>query len=124
MPTDPERVIIFDTTLRDGELAPGCGMTQPEKLRVARALADLGVDVIEAGFPGASRADGESVAAVAREIHGPVICGLSRCRREDVELTASALRAAPRHRLHLYEGTSPTLRERAQRTPAQLIEVA
>ena len=66
MSPDPERVIIFDTTLRDGEQAPGCSMTQPEKLRVARALAELGVDVIEAGFPAAARADWDSVNAVAR----------------------------------------------------------
>ena len=86
-----DRVLIFDTTLRDGEQAPGCSMTQPEKLRVARALAELGVDVIEAGFPAASRGDWESVNAVAREIQGPVICGLARCAREDIELAARAL---------------------------------
>src|SRR5580692_6944885 len=105
MSTAPERVIIFDTTLRDGEQAPGCAMTQPEKLRVARALAELGVDVIEAGFPAGSRGDWESVAAVAREIHGPVICGLARCTQEDIERAAAALKAAPRHRLHLFLGT-------------------
>ena len=125
MPTDPERVIIFDTTLRDGELAPGCAMTQPEKLRVARALAELGVDVIEAGFPAASRADWESVAAVAREIQGPVICGLARCQRRDIELAAGALRAAPRQRLHVFVGTSPAHREHKLRmSPAQVIDAA
>ena len=125
MPTDPERVIIFDTTLRDGELAPGCSMTQPEKLRVARALAELGVDVIEAGFPAASRSDWESVHAVAREIHGPVICGLARCQRGEIELTAAALRAAPRHRLHVFVGTSPVYRERRlHMTPAQVLGAA
>ena len=125
MPTDPERVIIFDTTLRDGELAPGCSMTQPEKLRVARALAELGVDVIEAGFPAASRSDWESVNAVAREIQGPVICGLARCRRSDIELAAGALRAAPRHRLHVFVGTSPVHREHKLRmSPAQVISAA
>ena len=65
MAANPDRVLIFDTTLRDGEQSPGCSMTGPEKLRVARALAELGVDVIEAGFPAASRGDFESVAAVA-----------------------------------------------------------
>ena len=125
MPTDPERVIIFDTTLRDGELAPGCSMTQPEKLRVARALAELGVDVIEAGFPAASRSDWESVHAVAEEIHGPIICALARCQRGDIELAAAALRAAPRHRLHVFVGTSPTNREHKLRmTPAQVLTVA
>ena len=80
MPLSPDRVLIFDTTLRDGELAPGCSMTRPEKLRVARALAGLGVDVIEAGFPALSRDDREAVEAVAREIQkqpaGPVLARL------------------------------------------------
>ena len=70
MTPTPDRVLIFDTTLRDGEQAPGCSMTLPEKLRVAKALAELGVDVIEAGFPAASRGDWESVNAVARDVHG------------------------------------------------------
>ena len=125
MPNDPERVFIFDTTLRDGELAPGCSMTLPEKLRVARALAELGVDMIEAGFPAASRGDWEGVAAVAREIQGPVICGLARCQRADIEQAAAALRAAPRQRLHLFLGTSPAQREqRLRMTPAQVIVAA
>ena len=106
-----DRVLIFDTTLRDGEQAPGCSMTQPEKLRVARALADLGVDVIEAGFPAASRGDWESVNAVAREVQGPIIAGLARCVREDIELAAKALKDAPRHRLHLFLATSAIHRQ-------------
>ena len=125
MSTDPERVIIFDTTLRDGEQAPGCSMTGAEKLRVARALADLGVDVIEAGFPAASHGDWESVEAVAREIQGPVICGLARCRPDDIKQAAAALEAAARHRLHVFLGTSPILREtRLHLTPAQIIAAA
>ncbi len=125
MSTDPERVIIFDTTLRDGEQAPGCSMTAAEKLRVARALAELGVDVIEAGFPAASRGDWESVAAVAREVHGPVICGLARCRPDDIRQAAAALKAAARHRLHVFVGTSREYREtRLHLTPAQVIAAA
>ena len=111
MTPNPDRVLIFDTTLRDGEQAPGCSMTQPEKLRVARALADLGVDVIEAGFPAASRGDWESVNAVAREIQGATICGLARCNREDIELAARALQDAPRHRLHVFLATSAIHRQ-------------
>ncbi len=111
MAADPDRVIIFDTTLRDGEQSPGCSMTQPEKLRVARALAELGVDVIEAGFPAASQGDWESVNAVAREVHGPVICGLARCNRADIELAARALGDAPRHRLHVFLATSAIHRQ-------------
>jgi 2-isopropylmalate synthase len=108
---DPNRVIIFDTTLRDGEQSPGCSMTPPEKLRLAKALADLGVDVIEAGFPAASQGDWESVQAIAREVHGPIICGLARCNRDDIEKAFSAIKDAPRHRIHVFLATSAIHRE-------------
>jgi 2-isopropylmalate synthase len=111
MVANPDRVLIFDTTLRDGEQSPGCSMTGPEKLRVARALAELGVDVIEAGFPAASRGDFESVATVAREVHGPIVCALARCNSEDIELAARALSAAPRHRIHVFLATSAIHRQ-------------
>ena len=111
MAAHPDRVLIFDTTLRDGEQSPGCSMTQPEKLRVARALAELGVDVIEAGFPAASRGDWESVNAVAREVQGTTICGLARCNRDDIELAAKALRDAPQHRIHVFLATSAIHRQ-------------
>ena len=111
MVNPPDPVIIFDTTLRDGEQSPGCSMARAEKLRVARALAELGVDVIEAGFPAASRGDWESVNAVAREVQGSVICALARCNREDIELAAQALRDAPRHRLHVFLATSAIHRQ-------------
>src|SRR5882724_6811211 len=111
MTPNPNRVIIFDTTLRDGEQSPGCSMTPPEKLRVAKALADLGVDVIEAGFPAASRGDWESVQAIAREVEGPVICGLARCNRDDIDKAFGAIRAAQRHRIHVFLATSAIHRE-------------
>src|ERR1700753_4453417 len=111
MTPNPDRVLIFDTTLRDGEQSPGCSMTQPEKLRVARALADLGVDVIEAGFPAASRGDWESVNAVAREVHGATIWGLGRCNREDIDPAAKALRDGPQHRIHVFLATSAIHRQ-------------
>jgi 2-isopropylmalate synthase len=111
MSAEPNRVLIFDTTLRDGEQAPGCSMTQPEKLRVARALAELGVDIIEAGFPAASHGDWDAVNAVAREVQGPIIAGLARCTREDIETAARALRDAPRRRLHLFLATSAIHRQ-------------
>ena len=107
----PERVLIFDTTLRDGEQSPGCSMTQPEKLRVARALVELGVDVIEAGFPAASRGDWESVNAVAHEVRGAIICALARCNREDIELATRALMDAPCHRIHVFLATSAIHRQ-------------
>ena len=111
MAAEPDKVLIFDTTLRDGEQAPGCSMTRPEKLRVARALAELGVDVIEAGFPAASKGDWESVQAVAREVEGPIIAGLARCNREDIELAARALADAPRRRVHVFLATSAIHRQ-------------
>src|SRR5215468_6775462 len=111
MAPNPDQVLIFDTTLRDGEQAPGCSMTLPEKLRVARALAELGVDVIEAGFPAASRGDWESVHAVAREVQGPIICGLARCNREDITLVAKAIEPAAHKRIHVFLATSAIHRQ-------------
>src|ERR1700730_5129948 len=111
MAVNPDRVLIFDTTLRDGEQSPGCSMTRPEKLRVARALAELGVDVIEAGFPAASHGDFDSVQAVAREVQGPIICALARCSFEDIELAARALAEPPRPRIHVFLATSAIHRQ-------------
>ncbi len=111
IPADPNRVLIFDTTLRDGEQSPGCSMTQPEKLRMARALAELGVDVIEAGFPAASRGDWEAVNQIAREVKGPVIAGLARCNREDIDKVWSAVKDAARPRIHVFLATSAIHRE-------------
>jgi len=111
MSTTPDRVLIFDTTLRDGEQSPGCSMTRPEKLRVARALAELGVDIVEAGFPAASQGDFDSVAAVAREVEGPVICALARCNAEDIALAARALKDAARKRVHVFLATSAIHRQ-------------
>jgi len=106
-----ERLIVFDTTLRDGEQAPGCSMSGREKLRVARALAELGVDVIEAGFPAASDGDFESVRAVARAVRGPAICALARCATADIERAWDALRHAERPRIHVFIATSPVHRQ-------------
>ena len=105
------RIRIFDTTLRDGEQAPGCSMTPREKLRIAKALAELNVDVIEAGFPAASPGDFESVKAIADEDFGPVICGLARCNPEDIEKVHAAVKGAKRHRIHVFVATSQIHRE-------------
>jgi 2-isopropylmalate synthase len=107
----PERLIIFDTTLRDGEQSPGASMNLAEKLQVAHALKDLGVDVIEAGFPIASPGDFEAVQAIAREVEGPVICGLARCNPEDIDRAAAALRDSARPRIHVFLATSAIHRE-------------
>ncbi|WP_324750576.1 2-isopropylmalate synthase [Sphingomonas sp. LY54] len=106
-----DQVRIFDTTLRDGEQAPGFSMTEDGKLRMARALAALKVDVIEAGFAAASPGDARAIAAIAARIEGPVICSLARATRGDIAAAAAALREAPRRRIHVFLGTSPIHRD-------------
>ena len=104
---DDNRVIIFDTTLRDGEQSPGFSMNLDEKIRMAEALAALGVDVIEAGFPIASPGDFESVQKIAETVKGPVITGLSRSAPNDITRAGEAIRAAERKRIHTFISTSP-----------------
>jgi 2-isopropylmalate synthase len=104
-------LVIFDTTLRDGEQSPGASMNLAEKLEVAHALADLGVDVIEAGFPIASPGDFESVQAIARQVEGPTICGLARCSPADIDRAWEALKDSPRPRIHVFLATSAIHRE-------------
>src|SRR5215211_2407789 len=101
-----DRVIIFDTTLRDGEQSPGISLNPGEKLEIAQQLARLGVDVIEAGFPAASPGDSEAVRQIAREVHGPVIAGLARAHATDIERAADAVREAERPRVHTFISTS------------------
>jgi 2-isopropylmalate synthase len=110
-PGNFDRLIIFDTTLRDGEQSPGASMNLAEKLQVAHALRELGVDVIEAGFPIASPGDFEAVEAIAREVEGPVICGLARCNAEDIDRAAKAVQDSPRPRIHVFLATSAIHRE-------------
>jgi 2-isopropylmalate synthase len=105
------RLIVFDTTLRDGEQSPGASMNLAEKLEIAHALHELGVDIIEAGFPIASPGDFEAVQAIARQVHGPVICGLARCNPEDIDRAWEALQDAPRPRIHVFLATSAIHRE-------------
>ncbi|MFH1086895.1 MAG: 2-isopropylmalate synthase [Chloroflexota bacterium] len=103
---DIDHVIIFDTTLRDGEQSPGATLNTDEKIEIAKQLARLGVDVIEAGFPASSPGDLEAVQSVAREVHGPIICGLARCVRGDVEAAWQAVKDAERRRIHTFISTS------------------
>jgi 2-isopropylmalate synthase len=100
------QILVFDTTLRDGEQSPGCSMNLAEKLALARQLQKLGVDVIEAGFPIASEGDFEAVRAIAREVRGVSVCGLARTGVEDVERALQALDGAARPRLHTFIATS------------------
>ncbi|TMB08792.1 MAG: 2-isopropylmalate synthase [Deltaproteobacteria bacterium] len=106
-----DRVIVFDTTLRDGEQAPGASMDLEQKLRVARALTALGVDVLEAGFPAASPGDYEAVAALARYIEGPTLCALARAHSDDIDRVTESLRPAQRKRCHVFLATSPIHRQ-------------
>ena len=106
-----ERVYIFDTTLRDGEQSPGASMTLEEKLQVATLLDEMGVDIIEAGFPIASQGDFESVAEIGRQVKNSVVCGLSRAGFPDIDRAAEALKTAKRPRIHTFIGTSPVHRQ-------------
>jgi 2-isopropylmalate synthase len=116
-------VRIFDTSLRDGEQAPGFSMDPAAKLRMALALAALKVDVIEAGFAASGEADAGAIAAIARRVEGPIICSLSRAVKSDILASSAALADAPRKRIHVFLGTSPTHREaKLGMTPAQVVE--
>ncbi|MCI5097935.1 MAG: 2-isopropylmalate synthase [Rhodobacteraceae bacterium] len=105
--TDKDRVLIFDTTLRDGEQSPGATMTHEEKLEIAELLDDMGVDIIEAGFPIASEGDFRAVSEIAKRSKNAVICGLSRANYKDIDRCAEAIRHAAQPRIHTFIGTSP-----------------
>ncbi|MGD0442879.1 MAG: 2-isopropylmalate synthase [Edaphobacter sp.] len=100
------QIVFFDTTLRDGEQSPGCTMHNEEKLRMAHELADLGVDVIEAGFAIASQGDSDSIRHIAREVRGARIASLARCKREDIEAAARAVEPAAKSRIHTFLASS------------------
>src|SRR5579862_7321229 len=101
-----DRVIIFDTTLRDGEQAPGATLNAGQKLEIARQLARIGVDVIEAGFPISSPDEFEAVRAIADSVREPIICGLARAKPEDVDAAWGAVKGARRPRIHVFMSTS------------------
>src|SRR3954463_4398740 len=113
---ESDRVLVFDTTLRDGEQSPGISLNRAEKLEIAHQLARLGVDVIEAGFPITSPGDFDSVQAIAREVHGPVICGLARTSFQDIDAAWNAIRDSERPRIHTFIATSDIHIERKLQT--------
>lgn len=120
-----ERVYIFDTTLRDGEQSPGCSMTVPEKLRMAHKLAELGVDILEAGFPIASEGDYQAVRLVSSELPWVQVAALSRACKLDVERAASALEPAKRSRIHTFIATSDIhLKYKLKKTRQQVLDEA
>ncbi len=120
-----DKLIIFDTTLRDGEQSPGASMTRDEKLRIARQLERLKVDVIEAGFAASSNGDFEAVQLIANSIQDSTICSLARANDRDISRAAEALKGAKRARIHTFIATSARHMEKKLRmTPEQVLEQA
>lgn len=122
---DERRVYIFDTTLRDGEQCPGAALKHHEKLQIARQLARLNVDIIEAGFPFSSPGDFESVRQIAAEVEGPVIAGLSRATPQDIEATWDAVKVAKRPRIHTFIATSDIhIAAKFKKTRSEILDIA
>lgn len=118
-----DKIYIFDTTLRDGEQAPGCQLNMVEKIEVAKALEILGVDIIEAGFPRSSPGDFQSVVEISKAVSNPIICGLTRAIEKDIEVAADALKYAKRSRIHTGIGTSEFhIKHKLRSTPENIIE--
>ena len=105
--SEQDRVVIFDTTLRDGEQSPGATMTHEEKLEVAEVLDTMGVDIIEAGFPIASEGDFHAVHEIAKRAKKAVVCGLARAGQKDIDRAGEALKPAKQSRIHTFISTSP-----------------
>ena len=123
--TQTNRVIIFDTTMRDGEQSPGASMTKEEKIRIARQLEKMGVDVIEAGFAAASPGDFESVNAIAKIITKSTVCSLARAVENDVRKAGEAVSPAPNKRIHTFIATSPIhMEHKLKMKPQQVIDAA
>jgi len=122
---DKEKLIIFDTTLRDGEQSPGASMTRDEKIRIARALEAMKVDIIEAGFPIASDGDFEAVKAVAEIVRDSTICGLARAVKKDIERAGEAIKPANSGRIHTFLATSPIhMKHKLRMSPDEVVEAA
>ncbi|WP_337243898.1 2-isopropylmalate synthase [Luteimonas sp. gir] len=119
--TASDTIRIFDTTLRDGEQSPGCSMSPQQKVVMARALAELGVDIIETGFPASSESDREAARLIAREVRTPTLAVLSRCLPADIEASARALEGTARPRIHVFISTSPLHREHKLRMSRQQV---
>jgi 2-isopropylmalate synthase len=118
-----DRVRIFDTTLRDGEQSPGAAMTHEEKIEVAALLDEMGIDIIEAGFPIASNGDFEAVSAIAQRVKNSVVCGLARAGFKDIDRAGEALKDAPRRRIHTFISTSPVhMKHKLQMEPSAVLE--
>src|SRR3977135_2384562 len=122
--SEKDRVVIFDTTLRDGEQCPGATMTHEEKIEVAELLDTMGVDIIEAGFPIASEGDFAAVHEIAKRAKNAVICGLSRASPKDIDRCTEAIRPAKRNRIHTFLSTSPVhMKYKLQKEPHEVYEM-
>mgnify|MGYP006088379611 CR=1 FL=1 len=120
---DKNRVFIFDTTMRDGEQSPGASMSLEEKIQISRVFDELGVDIIEAGFPIASPGDFEAVTAISKILKNAIPCGLSRATKKDIDACHEALKAAPRFRIHTFISTSPLhMKHKLNKSPEQVLE--
>jgi 2-isopropylmalate synthase len=120
---EPNHVVIFDTTLRDGEQSPGASMNLDEKLRIAQLLEEMGVDIIEAGFPIASEGDFKAVQGISKVVTRSVVCGLARATRADIERAAEAIKPAKRGRIHTFISTSPLhMKHKLQMEPEQVYQ--
>lgn len=119
-----EKIIIFDTTLRDGEQSPGASLDVKQKLEIAQQLKNLGIDVIEAGFPVSSPGDFAAVQTIASEVEGPIICGLARALPKDIERCTEAIKSAVHSRLHTFIGTSPIhMKYQMKKSPAEILKM-
>ncbi len=122
---DNNRLIIFDTTLRDGEQSPGASMTKDEKLRIALLLERLGVDVMEAGFAASSQGDFEAIEQIARHVKDSTVCSLARASLKDIERAGESIKLAPRRRIHTFIATSPLhMQAKLRKTPEEVLELA
>ncbi len=122
LPIMPEKIVIFDTTLRDGEQCPGASMNLREKMEVARQLQRLNIDVIEAGFPVISEGDFAAVSKIAAEVRGPIIAGLARCNTKDIDAAGAAVRSdGDRARIHVFLATSKIHRDHKLKKAAEEI---
>ncbi len=120
-----EKITVFDTTLRDGEQSPGASLNIDEKLEIAKQLEKLGVDIIEAGFPASSEGELEAVKKIAENVKKPIICVLSRCKKEDIDKSYEALKNTEKRKIHLFIGTSDVhIKDKLGKTKEQVIEIA
>ncbi len=121
--SNKDKVFIFDTTMRDGEQSPGASMSLEEKIQIARVFDEMGIDIIEAGFPIASPGDFEAVTAISKILKNSIPCGLSRASKKDIDACNEALKAAPRFRIHTFISTSPLhMKHKLNKTPEQVLD--